>query len=149
MKTIYINRCVCILCTAVLTYSCVPNITLREVNTNALPNTYTVGHTDTLNSASTSWRSYFNDQNLIALIDTALQNNQELLLFSQELQLEINEVRARKGEYLPFVNIGAGAEVDKVGRYTRSGALEATTDIEPHKEFPEPFGNYRIGAIAS
>lgn len=123
------------------------DVATREVNTN-MPETYN-GDTDTVNTTAVRWQDYFTDPYLTALIDTALKNNQELNITLQEIEIARNEVRAKKGEYLPSVGLQAGTGVDKVGRYTRNGALEATTDIEPGKEFPEPLGDYIVGAFAS
>ncbi len=104
---------------------------------------------DTVNTARVQWKDYFTDPYLNALIDTALKNNQELNITLQEIEIARNEVRAKRGEYLPSVGLRGAAGLDKVGRYTRNGALEATTDIEPGKEFPEPLGDYMVGAFAS
>ena len=60
-----------------------------------------------------------------------------------------NEIRARKGEYLPFVGLRGGAGVEKVARYTNIGAMEATTDIKPEKEMPEPLPDFMVGAYAT
>ena len=104
---------------------------------------------DTNNSATMKWRNYFTDPNLIALIDTALQNNQELNITLQEIQIAKNEVRARKGEYLPFVGLKGGAGVDKPGRYTSRGSSEATTEIKPGVETPDPLPDFMMGAYAN
>lgn len=132
---------------AIAISACAPTVTLKTEN-RAVPAGYT-NSLDTTNSAKINWKDYFNDPNLIALIDTALKNNQELNIIQQEINITKNEVRARKGEYLPSVGVKAGGGVDKVGRYTREGALEATTDIEPGEEFPEPFSDVMIGAFAT
>lgn len=126
----------------------VPDLVHRTENKN-VPTTFANGSSDTLNSADIKWTNYFNDPYLEALIDTALGNNQELNITMQEIQVSQNEVRIRKGEYLPFVGIKGGAGVDKVGRYTRNGALEATTEIKPGKEFPEPLGDFMLGIYAN
>lgn len=105
--------------------------------------------TDTTNSAKVKWKDFFTDPNLNALIDTALRNNQELNITLQEIIVARNEVRARKGEYMPFVSLNAGAGVDKVARYTNIGAMESTTDIEPGKEMPEPLQDYLLGIYAN
>jgi multidrug efflux system outer membrane protein len=105
--------------------------------------------TDTTNIAKTKWKAYFTDPNLAALIDTALSNNQELNIVLQEINIAQNEVRARKGEYLPFLHIGAGTGVEKVGRYTRPGAVEATDNIAPGKQFPDPLPDYLLAANVS
>lgn len=107
------------------------------------------GSQDTLNVSEIKWGEFFNDPNLQALIDTALNNNQELNMMLQEINVSNNEIRARKGEYLPFVNLQAGAGMDKVGRYTRYGALEANNEIRPGEEFPEPYSDFMVGAYAS
>lgn len=104
---------------------------------------------DTANSGKMKAREFFTDPYLIALIDTALMNNQELNMTLQEINIAQNEIRARKGEYLPFVNLGGEAGFEKSGRYTRRGAVDASTDIRPGEEFPDPFPNYLVGVNAS
>jgi NodT family efflux transporter outer membrane factor (OMF) lipoprotein len=104
---------------------------------------------DTANSANLKWNDFFTDSYLIALIDSALSNNQELNIMMQEINISKNEVMARKGAYLPFVDIGGGAGVDKVGRYTSQGASDATTDIEPGRAMPEYLPDFRLGAFAN
>src|ERR1044071_9601218 len=74
---------------------------------------------DSTNLAQINWKEYFSDNHLIRLIDSALKRNQELNITLQEIEIRRNEVRARKGEYLPFVDAQAGASVEKEGRYTR------------------------------
>ncbi|HEY8919213.1 MAG TPA: TolC family protein, partial [Chitinophaga sp.] len=104
---------------------------------------------DTLNMAKVKWKDYFTDPYLGALIDTALKNNQELNITLQEMEIASNEIRARKGEYLPFVGVKAAAGVEKVGRYTSQGAGDATTEIKPGKEMPDPLPDYLLAAYAS
>ncbi len=96
-----------------------------------------------------SGRTYFTDPDLTALIDTALKNNQELNITLQEIDITWNEIRARRGEYLPFVGIRGGAGLEKVGRYTSRGAMEATTEIKPGKEMPEPLPDFMAGLYAT
>ncbi len=116
-------------------------------------NTYTPasyqGSQDTLNSAKTHWNEFFKDPYLISLVDTALKNNQELNIVMQEITIAKAEVRAKKGEFLPSANLQVGAGVDKVGRYTRNGALEANNQVAPGKEFPEPMSDLFVGVNAS
>ncbi len=104
---------------------------------------------DTVSVAAIKWKEYFNDPYLVALIDTALQNNQELNITMQEIEIARNEIRARKGEYLPFVGLRAATDVEKVGRYTSQGAGDATTEIKPGKEMPDPLANYQVAAFAT
>jgi multidrug efflux system outer membrane protein len=103
---------------------------------------------DTVSSANVKWRDYFSDPYLVALIDTALINNQEMNIMLQEIEIARNEIRAKKGEYLPTVFGAVGAGVDKSARYTRYGALEDNIQIEPGTDFPEPLQDYVIGIHA-
>lgn len=118
-----------------------------EKGTN-IPNNYTTPG-DTSNTATIQWKKYFNDLYLVSLIDTALANNQEFNIMLQEIEMSKNEINARKGEYLPFVNIGVHADADKEGRFTRHGALDKQLNIEPGVEMPEPYTNIGFGAYAS
>lgn len=132
---------------SIIFLACTPTIVPKTENTKT-PVSYTNSQ-DSTNTAKMNWKDYFTDPNLIGLIDTALRNNQELNITLQEIQIARNEVRARKGEYLPFVGIGASGGVDKVGRYTSKGSSEATTEIMPGKETPDPLQDYMIGAYAT
>jgi multidrug efflux system outer membrane protein len=103
---------------------------------------------DSTNTGKVNWKTYFTDPYLVALIDTAFANNQELNITLQEIEIARQEIRARKGEYLPFVGLGGGGGVDKIGRYTNIGASEATTDIKPGKETPEFLPDVQVAAFA-
>ena len=124
-----------------------PNIAEKTVS-RTVPASYGTAQ-DSTNSARLRWKQFFTDPALAALIDTALQNNQELNITLQEIQIARNEVQIRKGEYLPFVGLGAKAETEKPGRYTLRGATEEAVNIEPEKRTPEPLANYQVGAFAS
>ncbi|TBX70280.1 TolC family protein [Flavobacterium silvisoli] len=105
--------------------------------------------TDTTNTATLPWKKYFKDPNLVELIDTAIKNNQELMITLQEIEIAKNDIRVRKGALLPTVGVKAGAGVEKVGRYTSQGAGDATTDIEPGKEMPDPLTDFSLAAYAN
>ena len=105
--------------------------------------------TDTTNISNTPWRTYFKDPNLINLIDTALKNNQELMITLQEIEIAKNDIRIRKGALLPKAGIGAGAGIEKVGRYTSQGAGDASTEIMPGKEMPDPLNDFKLAAYAN
>ncbi|MFN8290229.1 MAG: TolC family protein [Chitinophagaceae bacterium] len=108
------------------------------------------GHSDdTANTATIRWKEFFTDKNLVMLIDTALKNNQELLMTLQEIEIARNDIRVKQGKLLPSVVAGGGAGVDKVGRYTSQGAGDASTEITPGKEVPEWLTDLRIGAYAN
>ncbi|MFP3833440.1 TolC family protein [Chryseobacterium sp. SIMBA_028] len=101
------------------------------------------------NSGTTPWRQFFTDPNLVSLIETALKNNQELLITLQEIEIAKSGVLAKKGRLSPTVSVGIGAGVKKAGRYTSEGAGDATTQIEPGREMPDPLGNFGGGLMAN
>lgn len=144
-----LNSIVAIGCILFLVTACsVPPSLVHRSENKTTPASFT-GSQDTANTAKIKWRQYFTDPNLVALIDTALRNNQELNITIREIEIARNEVRARKGEYLPFVGIRAGAGFEKVGRYTNIGASEATTEIKPGKETPDPLPDFMVAAVAN
>ncbi|WP_010134285.1 TolC family protein [Ochrovirga pacifica] len=124
-----------------------PEIVQRELDVK-IPDNFNTA-TDTANVAKINWRDYFKDENLINLIDEALENNQELNMVMQEIEMAKNEIDARKGEYLPFVGVKAGAGAEKVGRYTSQGANDATTPFKGTKENPEFLPDFMMGLHAS
>jgi len=101
------------------------------------------------NSGTTPWRQFFTDPNLVSLIETALKNNQELMITLQEIEIAKSGVLAKKGRLTPTVSAGIGAGVTKAGRYTSEGAGDASTEIEPGKEMPDPLGNFEGGLMAN
>lgn len=124
--------------------------TPEAVTANAsvkLPEQYSQS-SDTANTAKMPWRQFFKDPNLVVLIETALQSNQELNITLQEIEIAQNDIRIRKGALLPTVGIRAGAGLEKVGRYTSQGAGDASTEITPGKETPDPLGDFTVAAQA-
>ncbi len=124
-----------------------PSLSTKIENT-ALPDSYSSSK-DTTNTALVPWKDYFTDPYLNLIIDEALANNQELHIIAQEIQIAQNEIREKKGEYLPFLNFKGGAGVEKVGRYTSQGANDANTEIDAGKEFPEPLGDHLLSVQAT
>ncbi len=143
-----IYKCLAIVLAGIVYTACkVPEVAQHTENKN-VPASFNTG-TDTLNSANVQWRKFFTDPDLVNLIDTALKNNQELNITLQEIEIAKNEIRAKKGELLPSISYGAGIGVDKVGRYTSSGAGDASTDITPGKGVPDVLPDYRFGLQAN
>ncbi len=125
----------------------IPAVVQRTEN-KSVPSAYS-NNADTTNMAAMQWRNYFTDKNLISLIDTAIKNNQELQITLQEIEIARNEIRMRKGDILPAVGVRAGVGVEKVGRYTSQGAGDASTDITPGKEVPDPLMDYGASLYAN
>ncbi|MDO7853339.1 TolC family protein [Hymenobacter convexus] len=132
-----------------------PELVVKNENRN-VPGSYSTaapatsaGTLDSTNSGRVQWKQFFTDPNLQELIATALQNNQELNITLQEIEIAKNEIRARQGEYLPFVSLGARADVEKVGRYTLQGATEEQVQIKEDRRTPDPLTNFQLGAFAT
>jgi len=151
-----INKYLRILFLSLVLTACVPSL-VRKTENKSVPSGYNTAQKDSINSAQQDttnsgkikWSAFYADSNLVALIDSALKNNQELNIIMQEIILANNEVRARKGAYLPFLNVGVGAGMDKQARYTRLGAVDENIEIKPGKAIPVPLGDFMLGASAS
>src|SRR5574344_2883843 len=100
-------------------------------------------------SAVTPWRQFFTDPLLVSLIDTALLSNQDLRMTLQQIAVAKSSVLFQQGALQPSVTAGGGIGVSKVGRYTSEGAGNATTEIEPGRDMPDPLMDYQLGANAS
>jgi NodT family efflux transporter outer membrane factor (OMF) lipoprotein len=112
------------------------------------PSTYN-NSTDTTNSADKNWREFFNDKNLIALIDTAITNNPDVFMALQDIEMAKNKVLMRHGALFPSVTVGGGLGFEKVGRYTSQGAGDASAEITPGKIVPEILTDFSGGIRAS
>ncbi|MFN8416881.1 MAG: TolC family protein [Cytophagaceae bacterium] len=144
----YISYCVVSLVGLAFT-ACLPSITQKSIDKKNIPSAYITSATDTTNTATSNWKMFITDPNLVALIDTALKNNQDLNIIQQEIRMAQYEVKARKGAYLPFVGLFAGGSVDKVGKYTRTGAVDENLQIIPGKNNPDNITNMTFGAMMS
>jgi multidrug efflux system outer membrane protein len=97
----------------------------------------------------TPWRQFFTDPALVALIDTALANNQDLRITLQQIAMAKSNILYQEGQLMPTVSAGGSVGVSKAGRYTSEGAGNATTEIKPGKDMPDPLMDYQIGATAN
>jgi multidrug efflux system outer membrane protein len=146
-------------CLSLIVWACTPSVTQRNANKSVPANYNSLQNpsksvngqqaADTTNTADVDWKNYFTDPDLIALIDTALLNNQELNIMRYEINIARAEVRAKKGMILPSVGLRAGAGAEKAGRYTRNGAVDENVPMEPGKKIPEVLPNYVIAADLS
>ncbi len=127
---------------------CVPTLIHTKTENKSLPGSFGLSN-DTLSIISIKWKEYFADAQLIALIDTALKNNQELNIIQQEIEISKNEIRARKGEYLPFIGLQGTTGIEKIGKYTWRGAVEENLDIKNNPEVIESKSDFTFGATAS
>lgn len=79
-------------------------------------------------AASISWRRFFSDPYLVALIEKALANNQEFNIALQDIAIAANEVRERQAAYLPKVALGAGAGYIRPSVNSLEGVVDKTAE---------------------
>lgn len=94
-------------------------------------------------SARADWHEFFADPHLVALIEGALENNQELNIAIQEMIVANSDVMARRGEIFPSLSAGVGAGIDRAGRYTSQGQSDESLGVAPDLQ------NYSVGLYAS
>ena len=135
-------KTICIGCISILFTACMPPLVEKKAK-DTLSASYN-GSQDSTNIAETNWQTYFDDPYLDWLISKALLNNQDLNILKQQISIAKNQVRSRKGDYLPFVDVGIVAGVDKVGQYTRTGAVDENLDIREGKKIPSPLTNLAL-----
>lgn len=97
---------------------------------------------DSVNSANIKWKLFFNDTNLIELIDEALKNNFDLLIALQKIEADKSNILSKKGALFPSVSIGASAAQRKFGLYTMDGAGNISTTITPEQYVPIHLPDY-------
>lgn len=98
---------------------------------------------DEPSSATVEWRSFFADPHLVALIDAAVTNNQELNIAIQEMLVANSEIMARRGDIFPSLSAGVGAGLERVGRYTSQG------QSDEHSSVATDLPDFSIGLYAS
>ena len=126
----------------------IPDLAIKNADTH-LPDNYKQDLADQTNTANLKWKDFFEDPNLLSLIDIAIVNNKEVNMLLQRISVAENEIQARRGEYLPFVKLGAGAEGEKVGDFTRNGAVENSLQLKNGQAFPTLLGDYRFGLFST
>jgi multidrug efflux system outer membrane protein len=129
---------------AVLTVACIPALprgAARAPNT-AVPASF-AGTSEANNSAQVGWREFFTDPKLVALIDLALKNNQEINIVALEIDIAQNEIMARRGEFLPKVGLRVGGGIDKVSQYSSQGTSDDVNGLSAN------LANFALGFTAS
>jgi outer membrane protein, multidrug efflux system len=139
---------IAILVIYLLISSCKLPMLATTPNLKKVPDSYT-NSVDSTNSAVINWKDFFNDKNLTNLIDTAINNNPDVMMILQDIEIAQNKVRFRHGALLPSVMAGGGPGIEKVGTYTSQGAGDASTEIIPGEIVPEHLTDITLGVKAS
>lgn len=101
---------------------------------------------DTTSAAALPWKSFFGDSLLLALIDTALQRNYDLLEAAQKIEMARAGLRQARGEQMPFLNVRPTVAQRRFGLYTMDGAGNISTEIRPGEIVPINLPDFFTGA---
>lgn len=126
----------------------IPELTIKNEDTH-LPDRFKPSFSEQKNTAKVKWKDFFEDPNLLSLIDIAVANNKEVNMMMQRISVAQNEIQARKGAYLPFVNFGSSAGGEKTGDFTRNGAIENNLQLSNGQAFPTFLGDYQFGLFST
>ena len=88
-----------------------------------------------------SWRRFFADSALVALIDTAVQANPDLLIALQRVEVARAGVLVARGALLPSVNAVATGGFDRFADYAALGQ----TSTNDGRELPNGVPNFFLG----
>ena len=96
---------------------------------------------------------FFTDTNLVALIDTALQRNQDIAMALQRIELARADLWEREAALLPSVSAEGSGGVHRYGKYTSSGVGNYDTNfsdnIDPDQRMSNPLPEYFLGVRSS
>lgn len=123
---------------------------LEGYDTIELPDAYAMAGDSSNNLGQTSWKSFFEDQNLQQLIKIALENNQDVQKTLENIRIASAHLRMAKVGVLPEINITAGSSVRRFGDYTMDGVGNADTNLSEavpaDKRIPAPYTDFILGA---
>ncbi len=131
MKIINIRIFYMILIIAIIT-GCKAYQPVVTPNLKDAPLAFPVTAKDSNGIANIPWRAFFSDTLLTSLIDTALMNNQNLLIAWQRIEAAKARLLKSKGALYPTVNGAVSGGVDKYGNYTMTGVGNFDTNLSPN-----------------
>ncbi|HRH33556.1 MAG TPA: efflux transporter outer membrane subunit [Catalimonadaceae bacterium] len=135
-------------------WGCVPK-NQGPIDSFALKIPKTYGSVDSLKQplALPSWKTFFEDSQLVALVNEVLVKNFDLNMAMQRLEMVRSEVVFTNGIRLPDLNAGIGAGVRRFGEYTMDGVGNFDTRKSPNlndkQQLPNPIPDFTIGLSAS
>lgn len=97
----------------------------------AIPETY-AGDYDTVSMADARWEHFFADEELNALISTALENNIDLRIALQRIEMSRAGILAAHGAMLPTLSADVSGGGRKFGDYTMDGVGNWDTNFSPN-----------------
>lgn len=111
-------------------YSCAPMLPMVKNETIQMPENFpNIINEINPNSgiaAQDPWNSFYKDEVLTGFINIAINNNQEIHIFEQEINIANNEIMAKQGEYLPKLGIEGESGKEKIERFSSQDANSPT-----------------------
>jgi outer membrane protein, multidrug efflux system len=126
-------------------YSCKTLNTDLKIKERKLPGSFTAEGTSGSSIGDINWKQFFADSSLIALIDTALNSNFDVMQALQRIEISQAAAGFAKGELLPKISPVLSGGMRRFGLYTMDGAGNISTDILPGKIVPINLPDYYIG----
>lgn len=121
---------------------------IQQPEFKKLPLSYTRSN-DSINISMLSWKQFFNDSDLITLLDIAVRNNPDAFMAIQKIKAAEAKVYFSKNRMLPDLNAVISGSQRKFGLYTMDGAGNASTEILPGHIVPVDLPDYYIGLQSS
>jgi outer membrane protein TolC len=148
MKVFKIYTYTTILTLLILCLGCKTQLSKFDIEQKSMPTSYSE-KSDSINSANIKWKDFFLDKNLVALIDTGLTNNFDVLMTLQKIEVARNDLRLSKGAMLPSVTGNFSYLQRKFGYYTMDDAGNRVTEIRPGQLIPTHLPDYLVGLQAN
>ena len=93
------------------------------IPTTAIPESFRNAANDTNTIATTSWRSFFQDPGLQALIDSGLAYNNDLLIAIQNINIAQQNLKQARMSLVPAVNMNVTASTNFPSKNSLNGSL--------------------------
>lgn len=131
-----------------LVTGCAETSVLETAKLKKMPETFQ-GAKDTASVARLNWKNYFSDPDLVSLIDTALNNNLDVLVAAQKIEAARANVKYAKGLAIPAISAYGSAGQQKFGDYTMNAAGNRGTTIYNNESVPKNLQDYTLGLQSS
>ncbi len=154
MKIKLNNTCLSLLALSGLAMGCSVPRTAAVKQAAPLPEQYTATLTDTLTAAHVTFRDFFGDPYLTALIDKVLAHNIDNQIAAEQIKIAEAYLEARKTALLPSVTAGLRASGTHYGKYTMEGVgnfdTNLSSNIDTDQQIPTVITpDYWLGLSAS
>lgn len=104
---------------------------------------------DSATIAKISWKDFFADPMLVSLIDSALQNNQDMKIALERIKVADAAYFQSRGSLLPSLSLLGRAGVERFGEYTMNGVgnfdSNLSDNVRADQRIPNPTPDYFTG----